>query len=77
MSLYSYKPTLVARSTLTFTENPTYPGSLFRSMSEIVSTSSLLVLNSKGIVDIWNISNLVIPVHVKAYFIDGADPLLK
>jgi hypothetical protein len=46
-------------------------------MSEIVSTSRLLVLSHKGIVDIWNISNLSSPVLVQAYIIDGADPATK
>ena len=77
VSLFQYKPTIVAKATLTLSENPSYPGSLFRFMSEIVSTSRLLVLSHKGIVDIWNISNLSSPVLVQAYIIDGADPATK
>lgn len=58
--------------------NPGYPGSPnFLTMSEVVSTKRLLVLGSKAIVDIWDISNLDSVTLVSAYYLDSGDPALK
>mgnify|MGYP006890158767 CR=1 FL=1 len=74
MSIYSIKTAITLKATLTVTDNPSYLGSMFVTMSEVASTSMLLVQNNKGIVDVFNISNLNIVTKDVVFYLDGGNP---
>ena len=75
--IFTFNPSIVEKQSLQMTENTNFLGDRnFRSMSEIAATKRLLVLSNKGIVDIWDISNLD-NVTNQVYYLDGGDPTLK
>lgn len=72
--IYQYTPTISLKATLTLSENASYPTSLLKWMTEIISSKFFLALGNKNLVDIWDISNLNSVVLVKTYTLDNGNP---